>query len=52
MNATYRIASVLSFAYFTIAALGKNGSYREAIEAAVMFFAIWFLGRGSARGQE
>lgn len=51
MILTYRIASVLSFAYFVVAALGKTGSYREMIEAAVMFCAIWLLGRYSARGQ-
>lgn len=40
-----KTASAVSCAYFAVAHFGVTGSYFEAFNAVVMFFAIWQLGR-------
>lgn len=46
---SYRIVSMLACIYFAIAEVGRTGSYWSALSASVLFYAVWNLGRGSAR---
>lgn len=45
----FRIVSALACIHFGVTALGKTGSYFEAISAMVMFLAIWLLGFNSVK---
>lgn len=43
----FRILSVVAACCFAVAALGKTGSYFDALNSAAMFLAIWLLGLNS-----
>ena len=43
--AAIKVASLISLVYFSLATLGKTGSYWEAFETAIVFTGIWCLGR-------
>lgn len=43
----FRILSLILFAYLAITALGKSGSYKDAFDAIVIFYAVWLLGHES-----
>jgi hypothetical protein len=51
-RASYRLASALALIYFSIAELGRSGSWVQAINSAIVFYCIWLLGKGSADAPE
>lgn len=43
----YRVISAIVLLYFSLARLSETGSYLQAIGAACLFYAIWWLGLNS-----
>jgi hypothetical protein len=51
-RASYRVASALALIYLSIAELGRSGSWVQATGQAMLFYAIWSLGKGSVAAPE